>query len=235
MLQSRNQINVETTMCFSTLKFTTLKNVKSTLHISTMILTTLDNVKTKLLFSTSSFTTLINFETKMWKSKKMFLTFRTLMVTKTSFKLYRIWIMESSYNFVKSRQCGRSNMSSYSNLFNLYLIFKAFSIASPNCKNKVKISRICSYFVQSWFCRWVLIFIFYSFIVKVFFYNLVTSARIFGLINFPYVVLTPMSKLMHSSRGMLGSTSTAKQDFLWRSEQNLLWHGLNQQRGHLDD
>ena len=58
-------INVEATLCMSTLKFITLNNVKSTLSISTLILTTLDNVETMLLFSTSSFTTLINVETKV--------------------------------------------------------------------------------------------------------------------------------------------------------------------------
>ena len=45
----QRQINVETMLCFSTLKFTTL-----------------NNVETMLLFSTSSFTTLINFETTLW-------------------------------------------------------------------------------------------------------------------------------------------------------------------------
>ena len=55
------QINVETTLCMSTLKFTTLNNFKAT--ISTLVLTTLDNIETMLLFSTSSFITLINFKT----------------------------------------------------------------------------------------------------------------------------------------------------------------------------
>ena len=72
------QINVETTLCMSTLKFTTLNNVKSTLPISMLILTTSGNVKTMLLFSTSSFITLINVETtlciwpfsKGWKQQK---------------------------------------------------------------------------------------------------------------------------------------------------------------------
>ena len=60
------QINVETTLCMSTLKFTSLYNVKSTLSISMLILTTSGNVKTMLLFSTSSFITLINVETTLW-------------------------------------------------------------------------------------------------------------------------------------------------------------------------
>ena len=59
------KINVETTLCMSSLKFTTLNNVESTFSISILILTTLDNVETMLLFSTSSFTTLINVETML--------------------------------------------------------------------------------------------------------------------------------------------------------------------------
>ena len=58
--------NGETTLCMSTLKFTTLSNVELTLSISVLILTTLDNVETMLLFSTSSFTTLINVKTTLW-------------------------------------------------------------------------------------------------------------------------------------------------------------------------
>ena len=57
------QINVETTLYMSSLKFSTLNNVKSTLSFSALILITLDNVETMLLFSTSSFTTLINVKT----------------------------------------------------------------------------------------------------------------------------------------------------------------------------
>ena len=60
------QINFETALYISTLKFTMPKNVKSTLSISVLILTTLDNVETMLLFSTSSFMTLINVETTLW-------------------------------------------------------------------------------------------------------------------------------------------------------------------------
>ena len=60
------QVNVETTLCMSTLKFITLSNVKLTLSISTLILTTLDNVETMLSCSTLSFVTLINFETTLW-------------------------------------------------------------------------------------------------------------------------------------------------------------------------
>ena len=61
------QINVETTLCISTLKFTTSNNVESTLCISTLTWTTLDNVETTLSFSTSSFTTLVKVETTLWK------------------------------------------------------------------------------------------------------------------------------------------------------------------------
>ena len=39
----QRQINVETTLCISTLKFTTSNNVESTLCISTLTWTTLDN------------------------------------------------------------------------------------------------------------------------------------------------------------------------------------------------
>ena len=56
----QRQINVETTLCKSMLKLTTLNNVESTLSISTLILTTLDNVEKALRFSTSNFTTLTN-------------------------------------------------------------------------------------------------------------------------------------------------------------------------------
>ena len=60
------QINVETTLCISTLEFTTLNNVESTLRISTLMCATLDNVETRLSFSTSSFTTFVNVETTLW-------------------------------------------------------------------------------------------------------------------------------------------------------------------------
>ena len=60
------QINIETTLKISTLRFTTLNNVESTFCVSTLILTTLENVATMLLFSTASFTTLINVETTLW-------------------------------------------------------------------------------------------------------------------------------------------------------------------------
>ena len=66
------QINIETTLCMPTWKFTTLnnvettlRNVKTTLSISLLILTTLDNVETMLLLSTLSFTTLINVKTTL--------------------------------------------------------------------------------------------------------------------------------------------------------------------------
>ena len=61
----QRQINVETTLCISTLEFTTSNNVESTLRISTLMSTTLDNVEATLSFSTSSFTTLVNVETTL--------------------------------------------------------------------------------------------------------------------------------------------------------------------------
>ena len=64
----QSQVNVETTLCISTLKFTTSNKFESTLTW-----TTLDNVETTLPFSTSNFTTLVNVEImvmKMTASKK---------------------------------------------------------------------------------------------------------------------------------------------------------------------
>ena len=82
----QSQVNVETLLCMSTLKFTTLNNVNLALPISVLILTTLDNFEKLLVFSTSSFTTLIkttlkqrcqydHFQ-KVEKSKKIFLNFK---------------------------------------------------------------------------------------------------------------------------------------------------------------
>ena len=77
------QINVETT-----LKFTTLSNVETTLCFSTLNWTTLGNVEITLSFSTSIFTTLGNVETtlRIWpfekkikprlKNKIIFLSFK---------------------------------------------------------------------------------------------------------------------------------------------------------------
>ena len=62
---AQRQINVETTLCPSTLKFTTFNNVETTLCISTSNWTTLDNVETMFSFSTLIFTTLGNFETTL--------------------------------------------------------------------------------------------------------------------------------------------------------------------------
>ena len=72
------QIKVETALCMSILKFTTLNNVESVLSISVLILTILDNLETMLLFSMPSFTALINVElmlriwqySKSWKEQK---------------------------------------------------------------------------------------------------------------------------------------------------------------------
>ena len=61
----QRQINVETTFCTSTLKFTTSNNVKTMLYILTLNWTTLDNVQTTLSFSMSIFATLGNVETTL--------------------------------------------------------------------------------------------------------------------------------------------------------------------------
>ena len=68
----QRQINVEKTLCISTLKCATANNVESTLCISTLTWTTLDNVETTLSFSTSSFTMLVNVETTLrnWTKKR---------------------------------------------------------------------------------------------------------------------------------------------------------------------
>ena len=63
---AKRQINVETTLCASTLKFTSLKNVDSMLSVSMLIWTTLDNAETTFSFSTSIFTTLRNVDTTLW-------------------------------------------------------------------------------------------------------------------------------------------------------------------------
>ena len=47
----QRQINVATTLCISTLEFTTSSNVESTLRISMWIWTTLDNVKSTVIFN----------------------------------------------------------------------------------------------------------------------------------------------------------------------------------------
>ena len=61
------EINVETTLCISTLEFTTSNKVESTLCISTLIWTTPDNVEITFSFSTLSFTMLVNVKTTLWK------------------------------------------------------------------------------------------------------------------------------------------------------------------------
>ena len=63
---AQRQINVERTLCTSTLKFTTLNNVETTLCFSRLNWTTLENVKTTLSFSTLIFATLGNVETALW-------------------------------------------------------------------------------------------------------------------------------------------------------------------------
>ena len=69
---AQRQINVETTLCTSTLKFTTFNNVETIFCISMLNWTTLDNVETTLSFSTSIFTTLGNVETtlRIWPFEK---------------------------------------------------------------------------------------------------------------------------------------------------------------------
>ena len=69
---AQRQINVETTLCTSTLKFTTLNNVETTLCLSRLNWTALENVKTTLSFSTLIFTTLGNVETtlRIWPFEK---------------------------------------------------------------------------------------------------------------------------------------------------------------------
>ena len=62
---AQRQINVETPLCTSTLKFATFINVETTLRISTLNWTTLGNVETTWSFSTSIFTTLGKFETTL--------------------------------------------------------------------------------------------------------------------------------------------------------------------------
>ena len=65
------QINAETTLCMSTLIFTTFNKVKSTFSISTLISTTLNNVERMLLFSKSSVTKLWIWPfSKSWKEQK---------------------------------------------------------------------------------------------------------------------------------------------------------------------
>ena len=68
---SQHQINVETTLYTSTMKFKTFNNVESTLSISTLNWAMLANVKTTS-FSTSTFTTLGNVETtfRIWPFEK---------------------------------------------------------------------------------------------------------------------------------------------------------------------
>ena len=63
----QRQINVETTLRFSTLKFTTSNNIEPAFCISTLVWKTLGSVETTLSFLTSSFTTLVNVESTLWK------------------------------------------------------------------------------------------------------------------------------------------------------------------------
>ena len=69
---AQRQINVESTLRTSELKFTTFNNVETTLCILKLNWTTLDNVGTTLLFSTSIFTTFSKAETtlQIWQLEK---------------------------------------------------------------------------------------------------------------------------------------------------------------------
>ena len=61
----QRQFNFETTLCISTLEFTTSNNVESPLWILTLIWTTLGNIRTTFSFSAWSFTALVNVEAKL--------------------------------------------------------------------------------------------------------------------------------------------------------------------------
>ena len=69
---AQRQINVESTLRTSELKFTTFNNVETTLCILKLNWTTLDNVGTTLSFSISIFTTFSKAETtlQIWQLKK---------------------------------------------------------------------------------------------------------------------------------------------------------------------
>ena len=94
---AQRQINVETTLCTSTLKFTTFNNVETTLYVSTLNWTTLDNFETMLSFSTWIFTALGNVETALqiwpfgkklsldWKTKWYFWAWKNMVDSKSSF------------------------------------------------------------------------------------------------------------------------------------------------------
>ena len=114
---AQRQINVEKTMCTSTLWFLTFNNVETTLSISTLNWTTLDNVEKTLSFSMSIFRTLGNVETTLWiwpfqkkikprfKSKMIFLSFKKHAGLKIFFNFSPF-----SEEFVK--QCWQSLKSS---------------------------------------------------------------------------------------------------------------------------
>ena len=69
---AQRQINVESTLRTSELKFTTFNNVETTLYILKLNWTTLGNVGTTLSFSTSVFTTFSKAETtlQIWQLEK---------------------------------------------------------------------------------------------------------------------------------------------------------------------
>ena len=81
---TQRQINVETTLCFSTLNWTTLDNVETTLSFSTSIFTTLGNVETTL--------QIWLFEKKLkprFKNKIIFLSFKEYAELKNLFFILR--------------------------------------------------------------------------------------------------------------------------------------------------
>ena len=98
------QINVETQLCMSKLKFTTLKNVESTLSISTFIL--INNVsqcQNNVAVFNFGFTTLINVQTTLWtgsffkklkKAKKNIWASKKKMINNTCF-----WLWSNAGNY----------------------------------------------------------------------------------------------------------------------------------------
>ena len=113
---TQRQINVETTLCMSTLKYTTSNNVQTTLYISTLNWTTLDNVETMLSFSTSIFTTLGEVETtlQIWPfGKKIKPWFKNTWFNNI-FELQRIWWTQNLHFFPTLRGiCKRILTESY--------------------------------------------------------------------------------------------------------------------------
>ena len=108
----QREINVETTLCTSTLKCTTLNKVESTLSLSTLILTILDKAETTLSFSTSSFTVQTNIvETTLRilphvKSLKINLELRAIKYFWVSNKMHLKWNALNSVETTFSKSCS---------------------------------------------------------------------------------------------------------------------------------